>query len=214
MFTSSESSSPALRERTIILLFSLLWSFWLLLDIRQHRKRIVLEQSPWLYSISKGQRVSLTTSEEQPIEIRIPRDPSFGSPSMFLHNVTNLRSFNYHQTQLKEMSSIHIEFHPLNINLSYLFVYHFDSFRRQQIDGWTIFSPNNTSEDHLYRYFLDNEQTAHHQSLIFGFRELNSTEIARFSSIEDLLTLTEPGVFHFGLRTTSVHIVVSLLRRR
>ena len=138
----------------------------------------------------------MTKSKEQPIEIIIPRDPSFDIPPLFLHNVSDLlRLFQYHQIQLKELSSIHIEFHPLNINLSYLFVYRFDSFRRQQIDGWTIFSPNSTSEDHLYRYFLDNEQTANHSSLIFGLRELNSTEITRFSSIEDLLTLTEPVVF-------------------
>ena len=119
---------------------------------------------------------------------------------MFLYNVTDLNStdlrlFKYHQIQLKEMSSIHIEFRPLNINLSYLFVHHFGPSLRQ-IDGWKIFSPNETSEDDLYRYFLDNEQTANHPSLIFGIRELNSTEILRFSSVGDLLTtLTEPAVF-------------------
>ena len=74
------------------------------------------------------------------------------------------------------------------------FVYHFDP-SLQQIDGWTIFSPNNNSEDHLYRYFLDNEQTANHQSLIFSLRELNSTETTRFSSNRALPTFTEPIVF-------------------
>ena len=149
---------------------------------------------------SRGQRIPLKTSKEPAIEMIIPRDSSFDIPSMFLYNVTDLnltdlRVFNYHQIQLKEMSSIHIEFHPLKINLSYLFVHHFDPSLRH-IDGWKIFSPNNTSEeDHLYRYFLDNEQTDNHQSLIFGVRELNSTELARFSSIEDLLSLTEPVVF-------------------
>ena len=125
----------------------------------------------------------------------IPRDRSFSIPPMFLYNVTDLlRVFQYHQIQLREMSSIHIEFHPLNNNLSYLFVHYLDS-SLEQIDGWTIFSPNNTSEDHLYRYFLDNEQTANHQSLIFGIRELNSTEITRFSSSEVLPLFTEPVVF-------------------
>jgi hypothetical protein len=66
----------------------------------------------------------------------------------------------------------------------------------QDIDRWSIFAPNNTSEGHLYRYILDNEQTANHPSLIFIIRELNSSHMTRFSSIEDLLTtLTEPVVF-------------------
>ncbi|CAF1542206.1 unnamed protein product, partial [Rotaria sordida] len=32
----------------------------------------------------------------------------------------------------------------------------------------------------LYKYFINNEQTSGHQSLIFGLRELNSTEIFQF----------------------------------
>ena len=39
------------RANHTFLLFSPLWNRWLLLDIRRHRKRIVLEQSLWLYSI-------------------------------------------------------------------------------------------------------------------------------------------------------------------
>jgi hypothetical protein len=145
---------------------------------------------------SRGERIRLTTRKDHPLEIIIPRDPLFDTPPMFPYNVTHLcRVFQYHQIQLKEMSSIHIEFHPLNINLSYLFVHHFDS-SLEHIDGWKIFSPQNNSEgDHFYRYFLDNEQTANHPSLIFGLRELNSTEITQFSSIDDLPTFTEPVVF-------------------
>ena len=48
---------------------------------------------------------------------------------------------------------------------------------------------------HLHRYFLDNEQTVDHPSLIFGLRELNSTEVILFSSRKDLPTFTEPVVF-------------------
>ena len=150
----------------------------------------------------------------------IPRDPSVVIPGMFLQNVTrgdtndtsdDCRFFKYHQVQLKEMSSIHLEVHPLNINLSYLFVYHFDP-SLQHTDGWTIFSTESNSkdlllllpsfwsvvdhtDDHTYRYFLDNEQTANHQSLIFGLRELNSTEVNTFSSSRDLPTFTEPVFF-------------------
>ena len=125
----------------------------------------------------------------------IPHDRSFPIPLMFLYNVIDLQLFKYHQIQLKEVFSIHIEFHPLKINLSYLFVHHFDPSLRQ-IDGWKILSPNKTSNDDLDRYFLNNEQTDNHQSLIFGIRQLNSTEISRFSSIGDLLTtLTEPAAF-------------------
>ena len=55
-----------------------------------------------------------------PVELIIPRDPSFPIPPMSGHNVTNLlRLFQYHQTQLKPMSSIHIELQPLKQNLSY-----------------------------------------------------------------------------------------------
>ena len=92
--------------------------------------------------------------------------------------------------QLKEMSPILIELHPLNIDLSYLF------------DRWTTFSvllllPHllwiwPMTDDHLYRYFLDNEQTANHQSLTFSLPELNSTAITRFSWSKELLTLTKP----------------------
>jgi hypothetical protein len=33
-----------------------------------------------------------------------------------------------------------------------------------------------TSEN-IYTYFIDNQQTSGHQSIVFGLRELNSTEI-------------------------------------
>ena len=34
--------------------------------------------------------------------------------------------------------------------------------------------------DSIYTYFIDNQQTAGHQSIVFGLRELNSTEIIDF----------------------------------
>lgn len=36
------------------------------------------------------------------------------------------------------------------------------------------------TEKHIYQYFLDNEQTMKHQSLIFGLRELNGSESSPF----------------------------------
>ncbi|CAF1479120.1 unnamed protein product, partial [Rotaria sordida] len=38
----------------------------------------------------------------------------------------------------------------------------------------------NLHNESLYKYFINNEQTSGHQSLIFGLRELNSTEIFQF----------------------------------
>ena len=81
-----------------------------------------------------GKRIRLTTRKDDPFELIIPRDPALIIPTMFRHNVTQMetndtsdarRFFEYYQVQLKAMSSINLELHPLNINLSYLFVYHF-----------------------------------------------------------------------------------------
>ena len=48
-----------------------------------------------------------------------------------------------------------------------------------------------------YVYFLDNDQTANHHSIIFGIRQLNEVEMNRFCGNDVFLrpTLTEP--FHF-----------------
>lgn len=102
-----------------------------------------------------GKRVRLTTKKDEPFEIIIPRDPSLIIPTMFRENVTQMetndtmngrRFFKYQQAQLQEMSSIHLELHPLNIDLSYLFVYYFDQ-SMQKIDGWAIFSPESNLKD-------------------------------------------------------------------
>ncbi|CAF4385862.1 unnamed protein product, partial [Adineta steineri] len=49
--------------------------------------------------------------------------------------------------------------------------------------------------DDIYRYFIDNQQTPGHQSLIFGIRELNSTEINNYclnnSSINTSLPIND-----------------------
>ena len=79
---------------------------------------------------------------------------------------------------------------PLDHTVGYLIVYRFDSSPQLNrtinlIDGWTLFCPFgdlfksnlNQSNENIYKYFLDNEKTKSHQSLIFGIRELNSTEL-------------------------------------
>jgi hypothetical protein len=64
----------------------------------------------------------------------------------------------------------------LNITLAYLFIYKFDQIPQfNQIDGWTLFCPINLTNESIYTYFIDNQQTSGHQSIIFGLRELNST---------------------------------------
>jgi hypothetical protein len=99
--------------------------------------------------------------------------------------------------------------------LAYLFIYKFDSSPQLNssinlIDGWSLFCPssqlfilkiqifkNNSldfSNDNIYRYFLNNQITIGHQSLIFGFRQLNSTEfndLCLNSSINQSVPITD-----------------------
>ncbi|CAF2863540.1 unnamed protein product [Rotaria sp. Silwood2] len=96
--------------------------------------------------------------------------------------------FNHHfiditQSQWNNNRTVALTFemHPLNISLAYLLIYRFDNSPQlnssiNQIDGWTLFCPSNLTNDSLYTYFLNNQQTSGHQSVIFGLRELNSTE--------------------------------------
>ncbi|CAF4402529.1 unnamed protein product, partial [Adineta steineri] len=86
-----------------------------------------------------------------------------------------------------------------------LFIYKFDQTPQLNssinlIDGWTLFCPYNITNDDTYRYFINNQQTLGHQSLIFGIRELNSTEIKNYclnnSSINTSLPITDKS-FNF-----------------
>jgi hypothetical protein len=43
------------------------------------------------------------------------------------------------------------------------------------------------SNESIYTYFINNQQTSGHQSVIFGLRELNSTEINDFCSTTSVL---------------------------
>ncbi|CAF1545398.1 unnamed protein product, partial [Adineta steineri] len=155
-----------------------------------------------------GNEVSFQAHQNNPIQMIIPRDPNVLIPSMYLQNVTSINStinnllFSYHyiNTTSSLPISVHFEIHSLNRSLAYLFIYKFDQTPQLNssinlIDGWTVFCPFNLTIDNIYRYFIDNQQTPGHQSLIFGIRELNSTEINNYclnsSSINTSLPITD-----------------------
>ena len=125
---------------------------------------------------SNGNEISL----DYPIEIFIPRDPNRILPPMILQNVTSRQQlFNFHHVNITTILSIsvHIEIEPLNSSVGYLLIYKFDQIPKlnqsiYQIDGWTVFCPSN-----FHSFFFDNEQTRNHESLVFGLRELNSSEM-------------------------------------
>ena len=137
---------------------------------------------------SDGRELATTTDQDHRIEMIIPRDPNVAIPSMALQNVTfidaspNRQLFNLHFVNITSQLpiSLHLEMRPLNPSIAYLFVYRFDTAPQLNstvnlIDGWTAFCPLN--RDGVHTFFLDNQQTLGHQSIIFGLRELNTTEI-------------------------------------
>ncbi|CAF1517802.1 unnamed protein product, partial [Adineta steineri] len=155
-----------------------------------------------------GNEVSFQAHQDNPIQLIIPRDPNVLIPSMYLQNVTSINSttnnllFNYHYINITSSPpiSVHFEIHSLTRSLAYLFIYKFDQTPQLNssinlIDGWTMFCPFNLTNDDIYRYFIDNQQTPGHQSLIFGIRELNSTEMNNYclnhSSINTSLPITD-----------------------
>ncbi|CAF4158129.1 unnamed protein product, partial [Adineta steineri] len=159
-----------------------------------------------------GNEVSFEVSQNNSIQLIIPRDPNVLIPSMYLQNVTSINStinnllFNYHYINITSSLpiSIHFEIHSSNRSLAYLFIYKFDQTPQLNssinlIDGWTLFWPFNLTNDDIYRYFIDNQQTPTHQSLIFGIRELNLTEINHYclnsSSLNSLPITDEPFNF-------------------
>ena len=137
---------------------------------------------------SDGRELATTADQDHRIEMIIPRDPNVAIPPMTLQNVTfadaspNRQLFNLHFVNITSQLpiSLHLEMRPLNPSIAYLFVYRFDSAPQLNstvnlIDGWTAFCPLN--RDGVHTFFLDNQQTLGHQSIIFGLRELNATEI-------------------------------------
>ena len=131
---------------------------------------------------SNGNEISL----DYPIQILIPRDPNRIVPPMILQNITSStlhqQLFNLHYVNITTILSIsvHIEIEPVNSTVAYLLIYKFDQIPEinqsiYQIDGWSILCPEN-----FHSFFVDNEQTRNHQCLIFGLRELNSSEIVSY----------------------------------
>ena len=138
---------------------------------------------------SNGHELTIRTDRDHAIEMIVPRDPHVVIPPMTLQNVTSGNNtfphrqlFNLHFVNITSQLpiSLHLEMRPLNPSIAYLFVYRFDSAPQLNstvnlIDGWTAFCASNGESVHTY--FLDNQQTLGHQSIIFGLRELNATEV-------------------------------------
>ena len=78
-----------------------------------------------------GNEISIETNHSHPIELFIPRDPTFIISPMILQNVTSTphnQSFNIHYVNITSILpiSVHFQIHPLDTNLAYLFIYKFD----------------------------------------------------------------------------------------
>jgi hypothetical protein len=160
--------------------------------------------------------ISIQTNTTHPIEILIPHDPNLPIPSIILQNVTSMNStphqliFRFHYLSLNASlpTSVHWEIQPLNTSVAYLFVYRFDQIPQlntstNTIDGWTLLCPDNLTNDSLYQYFIDNQHTIGHQSVVVGLRELNATEMAQGCSNSSPATLPitdEPARFSANYR--------------
>ena len=135
-----------------------------------------------------GNDISSKINLTNPIEIIIPRDPNLIIPPMILQNVSskfNNEQFNYHYVNITSSFSIsvHIEINPLDENISYLIVYQFDRLPKwNDYHQWKVLSPLNLTKDGIYKYFIDNEQTKDHQSVLFGIRQLKPNEIHSFQT--------------------------------
>jgi hypothetical protein len=148
---------------------------------------------------SSGNEIPFQTNLSDPIELIISRDPNLVLPSMSLQNVTLTTDhllFNLHYVNLSQSNnnlafSLHFEMHPLSTTLAYLLIYKFDSSPQlnssiNQIDGWTLFCPLNLTNESIYTYMMNNQITLGHQSVIFGLRELNASEIDDFCSNQSI----------------------------
>lgn len=134
--------------------------------------------------------IPIKTNENSTIELFIPRDPNLVISSMIYQNVTAMNStphqllFDFHYLSINSSLSvsIHWEIEVLQRNLSYLLIYRFDQMPQlnssmNNIDGWHVFCPSTLTNDSFYKYFLNNQQTIGHQILVYGIRQLNSTEV-------------------------------------
>ncbi len=153
-----------------------------------------------------GNELPLQTTKNQSFEIIIPRDANLIIPPMIEQNATSLphnQSFHIHYVNITSIVpiSVHFQIQPVDPNLAYLFIYKFNQIPRlnstiNQIDDWRLFCP--PTNENIYTYLIDNERTEGHQSVIFGLRELNSTEIMHFcsnSTLKNPPVIDEPVFF-------------------
>ena len=135
-----------------------------------------------------GNDISSQVNLTDPIEVIIPRDPNLFIPPMIKQNVSsgfNSEQFNYHYVNITSSFSIsvHLEIDPLDDYISYLLVYQFDRLPKwNDYREWTLLSPSNLTKDGLYKYFIDNEKTKDHQSVVFEIRQINPNEISLFQT--------------------------------
>ena len=157
-----------------------------------------------------GNEISLSNNVNHPTELIISRDPNAIIPSMTLQNVTDTRDqhrfFNFHHVTLSSMTTnlsvaLHLEIRPLNVTLAYAFIYRFDrSPQINQFDNWTVLCPSQLNDEQIYTYFIDNQQTITHQSVIFGLRELNASEKELLCTNQSMIDLP---MFNETFRFTS-----------
>ena len=128
--------------------------------------------------------------------------------SLTTHNQT----FNLHFVNLSRGNdlavSVRFQMRPLNRTRAYWLIYRLDgtpviNTSARLIDGWSLFCPSSNNEslawedltlrsyrlvhldltsEGLYEYFVDNQGVDHHQSLVFGLRELSEAEMYTFCS--------------------------------
>jgi len=143
----------------------------------------------------------------------IPRDPNLSFPPLVIQNVTLLKNskrsfFNYHRFNLTQDDhqnltySIHFELYPLQVNLSYLFIYEFDPQEPIGINNSVVLCSNrDLIQNEYYKHFLNNEKTHGHHSIVYGIRELREDELEEYcSNGTTKLDIKEPFVFTSNYR--------------
>ena len=160
----------------------------------------------------QGNEISLhsSSSSSDPIEVIIPRDPSAIILPMTLQNVTaatDYSRFYLHGVSLPSTTTttsnlsvaLHLEIRPLDITLAYALIYRFDrSPQVDQFNNWTLLCPTALNSEQMYTYFIDNQQTVGHQSVIFGLRELTVEENKQFCTTPSMFDVSMlNGTFSF-----------------
>lgn len=164
-----------------------------------------------------GDEIPINTSTGSRIELIIPRDPRLTLPPLSEVNVTDGnpwgRIYNLHSIDLKRSKwnenrtqSMHIQIDRIDRSVGYIFIYRFDrtpviNSAQIDLDGWTKICPTTNMNQTLFTVFLDNEQTANHQSLIFGLREMNSSELHELCRLNR--TVSSPPIIDQSLPFTA-----------